>query len=412
MSLRPLVCLVDPHDNGHHPMYAAVYAQALSSLGADVGLIAPEALLKEMPATAPDTVMAVSWDTAPILGNRTLSAEAKACRLWESLGGVLDRGQAVWGRYPDCLLHLFVDSFVTELLPRSVIEEHVHCPFAGLWFKPPRPLGWGVRDHAKRIVRWGRRYQTLRSPLWKTIMLLDTVGSAHLSRGGHPQIVGVPEFSVTALPVVEPPLVSEIRSRAAGRRVCALVGSLEGRKGVRAFLRSAAFAPADEWFFVMAGKAAWDTFDDEIREVLRRLASGPDSRVLLADRWLDDETLNAVVAVSGLLHACYERWPYSSNMLCKAAAFHVPALVADEGYLGRMVRDFGLGITVSSGEHMPARFVAGFAAEVASYAARNAFREGCERYLAANRPEALVDALRSGLVSTLGSRTGRTTSAF
>jgi hypothetical protein len=404
MSLRPLVCLVDPHDNGHHPMYAGVYADALTALGADVGLIAPEALVEAMPATARGAAMVVSWDPAPILRDRALSAEAKACRLWESLGAVLDRGRAVWGRYPDCIVQLFIDSFVTELLPRAVIEENLGCPFAGLWFKPPRPLGWGGRDLAKRIVRWGRRYQTLRSPLWAAILLLDTVGSSHLSCHGRPQVIGVPEFSVTTLPVVEPPLVTEIRRRAAGRRICALVGSLEGRKGVRAFLRSAVVAPADEWFFVMAGKAAWDTFDEESRAALRRLTMEPHSRVLLADRWLDDETLNAVVAASGLLHACYERWPYSSNMLCKSAAFHVPALVADEGYLGRMVRDFGLGMTVPSGEHMPARFVTGFAVEVASYAARHAFREGCDRYLAANRPEALVNALRSVLAVTLGSR--------
>jgi hypothetical protein len=397
MTLRPLVCLVDPHDNGHHPMYAAAYAGALAALDADVRLVVPPALVRAMPSVGTSSAAVVPWEATSILRDSACSAEAKASRLWKSLGGVLDVHSREWNRYPDFVVHLFVDSFVTDLLPRTAIEGRIRCPFAGLWFKPPTPLGWGGRDVAKRIIRCGRRYQALRSPLWASILLLDPVGHGHLSRDGHPQVVGVPEFSVTALPAVMPPLVAEVRRRAAGRRICALVGSVEGRKGVRAFLRTAAAAPADEWFFVMAGKAAWETIEDDLRGEIGRLTSGPDSRVFLVDRWLDDETLNAVIAASGLLHACYEHWPYSSNMLCKAAAFRVPAIVAEEGYLGRMVRAYGLGPTVPSGEQMPARFSAGFADEMASFAAGPAFLEGCGRYLAANRPEALVDALRSGL---------------
>jgi glycosyltransferase involved in cell wall biosynthesis len=166
---------------------------------------------------------------------------------------------------------------------------------------------------------------------------------------------------------------------------------------MRAFLRSAAVAPEDEWFFVIAGKAAWDTFDAESRETLERLRSGTDGRVYLADRWFDDETLNSVVAASGLLHACYDRWPYSSNMLCKAAAFRVPVIAADEGYLGRKTVQYGLGFTVPEGRQMPNRFVKGFAADVASFSARQVFADGCFRYIADNSQDALVSTLRQEL---------------
>ena len=117
----------------------------------------------------------------------------------------------------------------------------------------------------------------------------------------------------------------------------------------------------------------------------------------LADRWFDDETLNAIVAASGLLHACYERWPYSSNMLCKAAAFRVPIIVAEEGYLGRNTVQYGLGFTVPEGRQMPGRFVKGFAADVASFRAQPAFVEGCSKYVADNSPDALVSTLRQDL---------------
>jgi glycosyltransferase involved in cell wall biosynthesis len=396
MSRRPLVCLVDAHDNGHHPMYAAVYATAFAALGADVLLVAPESLVQAMPHLGV-SVSVVPWNVTPILADSNAQADEKSARLWKSLGELLDGNVRETSRYPDYLGLLFVDSFITELLPRSAIDAHVRCPFAGLWFKPPRPLGWSARDVAKRVVRWGRRYASLRSPRWNAILLLDTAGYGYLAHGGQPRIVGVPEFSVASLPAVEPAIVKEIRGHAGGRRICSLVGSLEGRKGVRAFLRSAAVAPEDEWFFVMAGKVAWDTFDAESRETLERLRGGTDDRVYLADRWLDDETLNAVVAASGLLHACYERWPYSSNMLCKAAAFRVPVIVAEEGYLGRKTVHFGLGFIVPDGRQMPGRFMTGFAADVASFAAAPAFVEGCRAYLADNSLDALISTLREDL---------------
>lgn len=397
MSRRPLVCLVDAHDNGHHPMYAAMYATTFATLGADVLLVAPESLAQAMPHLGGAAVTVVPWGTAPILADPTVQADERAMRLWRSLGEVLDANARVMNRYPDYLVHLFVDSFITELIPRSAIDAHVRCPFAGLWFKPPCPLGLSARDITKRIVRWGRRYASLRSPRWAAILLLDTAGYGHLSPAGQPRIVGVPEFSVTALPAVEPAIVKEIRGHAAGRRICSLVGSLEGRKGVKAFLRSAAVAPRDEWFFVMAGKVAWDTIDVDSKQALRRLRSGTDGRVYLADRWFDDETLNAIVASSGLLHACYERWPYSSNMLCKAAAFRVPVIVAEEGYLGRKTVHYGLGFTVPEGRQMPGRFVTGFAADVASFGVQPAFVEGCSEYVADNSPDALVSTLRQDL---------------
>jgi len=397
MSRRPLVCLVDPHDNGHHPMYAAVYATAFAALGADVWLVAPASLVEAMPQAGRDSVTVVPWESAPILADPATQPDQKAERLWKSLGQVLDAAARKASGYPEYLVHLFVDSFITELLPRAAIDANLRCPFAGLWFKPPRPLGWSVRDVAKRIVRWGRRYASLRSPRWDAVLLLDTVGSGHLAPGDQPRIVGVPEFSVDSLPAAEPPIVAEIRRRAAGRRICSLVGSLEGRKGVKAFLRSAAVAPAEDWFFVMAGKAAWDTFDAESKATLEMLRHENDGRVYLADRWFDDETLNAIVAASGLLHACYEHWPYSSNMLCKAAAFRVPVIAAEAGYLGRKTAEYGLGFIVPDGGQMPDRFVSGFAADVASFAARPTFAEGCGRYIAANSPQALIEALWAGV---------------
>ena len=407
MSKRPLVCLVDPYGDGHHPMYAAVYAEACRELGAETWVVAPPSVTDWLSKSGhrADRCVPWEWEDKPV-SRGIARARETATLLWQELGKILDKQATLSGRYPDFLMILYLDSFISEQLSGEVIERHVRCPFAGLWFKPPRPLGWTSRDVAKRFLRWGRRYRSLRSRLWAAIMLLDPEGThAFQQKRNSQRIFRVPEFTVTALPAAEPPLIIEMRDRAAGRSVCSLVGSIEKRKGVRAFLRAAVAAPTSEWYFVIAGKVAWSTFDDELKTLLSDLAGGSDSRVLVADGWLDDETLNSVIADSALLHACYENWPYSSNMLCKAAAFQVPTVASDEGYLSRMVRRYNLGMVVPSPEEMPHLFRSGFSSRVSQIAESADFREGCKAYLLANSPEALTPALRvglQGLVTGLG----------
>lgn len=395
---RPLVCLVEPCDNGHHPMYAAVYSQAFMQLGCDVWLMGPLGLFEAMPApedgSESDRIRRVPWDCTALLHASGMNGHERVTALWASLGQCLECASRLHGRYPDVMVHLYLDSFISEMFPRQVAEASIHCPFAGLWFKPCRPLTWSFRDVAKRVIRAGRRYRLLRSERLMALLLLDTVGQDHLAASGRPQLIAVPEFTTTALPSVESPLVARIRDRAAGRQINSLVGSLEGRKGIKAFLRVAAGAPPDEWLFVMVGKAVPDTFDQETKDLLRNLSEGDAARVLVEDRWLDEADLNAVVAASGLLHVCYEEWPYSSNMLCKSTAYGVPAVGCNEGYIGRAIRTYGLGVAVTSGDDLPGLFVPGFADQIGSLKQSSAFRDGCRRYAEANNPTMLVEAMR------------------
>jgi hypothetical protein len=274
------------------------------------------------------------------------------------------------------------------------VESRIRCPFAGLWFQPPprRPRTW--REAAKRLIRAGRRYPVLRSRRCAGVLLLDASDSGHLPRFGRPHLFEVPEVSVSRLPGAEPELVADIRRRAAGRSIFSLVGSLEGRKGVRPFLEAADVAPVDEWFFVMAGKLQRHTLDPETIRLLDRLTAGRDPRVFLVDGWLEDETLNAIVACSSLVHVYYYDWLYSSNMVCKAAACDVPAIGGVAGYIGRMIREYRLGLQVQAPPELAARFIPGFAAEVAAFRNSAAFRDGCRRYRAANNPTALGSVLR------------------
>jgi glycosyltransferase involved in cell wall biosynthesis len=375
-------------------MYMKGYLDAILKLGCDALVIAPQNMLDQFPA---ETFTRTGcrchvWEPARIFaGGQSPNAIAEA--LWLDLGKALDRSAVECGRYPQLLLHLYFDAFVTELLHPRCIRRSVHCPIAGLWFKPPQPLRPSLRAYAKRLIRYGRRYRVLRSRQCVAVLLLDPDGAASIP-GRMPRILPVPEFTCIAMPDVVPPVVASLQAHSGGRRICSLIGSIDARKGVRAFLDAAATAPADEWCFMMAGTVAWHTFDTETRAQLRQLSERPSCRVMLIDEWLDEQALNALVAESDLLHACYEDWLYSSNMLCKAAAFDTPVIGYEYGYLGRNIHAFQLGVLVPPGTSMASYFARGFAEAVSSLRRSLRFQDGCRRYLTRNRPEALVAALK------------------
>lgn len=382
-------------------MYVAGYLRALLQLGCDVMVIAPRSLLDALPAGPSNgaSVQVVAWDVAERLPLQA-SPEERAEMLWQALGKTLAAEAMASGRYPSMALLVYLDSFITELLRPDIATRTVSCPVAGLWFKPPQSLRFRWREQMRRIVRLGRRYRLFQSPRFAALLLLD--GEAAGSIPVRPaRIIEVPEFTDAALPAARPPLVEAMLKRAGGRRICSLVGSIDTRKGVRGFLEAAAAAPPGQWFFVIAGKVLWDTFDTDVRRSLGGLSDAVRPDLMLVDNWCATETLNAIIAASDLLHACYENWPYSSNMLCKAAALGTPVVACDEGYIGRNVRRFGLGVLVPQGTSLARQFHTGFGETVTSLAASPAFEEGCRQYLAANNIDTLAASVQP-LIEDLG----------
>jgi glycosyltransferase involved in cell wall biosynthesis len=376
-------------------MYAQGYLLALSQLGCDVMVLAPPALLENLavPKGFGQGVTLVAW--AALNDHKAVGdAQAHAELLWESLGTTLSAAAvSAAGRYPDLIVLLYLDAFVTELLPASVIGGHVACPVAGLWFKPPRSGRMRWRERFRRLTRLGRRYRLFQSPLFHALLLLDPEAARIVPGHRRIRIIAAPEFTDASLPQVVPPLLETILHRARGRRICCLVGSIDRRKGVKGFLKAAALAPVTEWFFVMAGRVAWHTFPDEIRDVLHDALSTDGERVMLVDQWIAADTLNAIIQASDLLHACYEDWPYSSNMLCKAAALGTPVIGSPAGYIGRNLSRYELGFTPPPGTQLEGLFVSGFGDLVAAFKRSDAFAAGCRRYLAANDHAALVAAM-------------------
>jgi len=153
-------------------------------------------------------------------------------------------------------------------------------------------------------------------------------------------------------------------------------------------------ADPSEWAFVLAGKLYRQEFDAETLRMLDSLVAGHAPRVLLQDGWMEAAELNDIVARADLLFLCYDRWRFSTNMLCKTAFFRVPSLTCNTGYAGRMVQRYGLGVVVGQRSDLPGLFRGKWlGSEIESLRRSAEFETGCSDYLIMNSLSALGDVL-------------------
>jgi len=383
-------------------MYIAGYWRALRALGCDVIFVGPPRLADAaeaawLPATCEiPTAARVSWDPAANGALHGLSGAVASAILWRSLKDVL-RGRAV-----DLVFLLSLDTFVTEFTPLSAVDA-LPWRFSGLWFRPPSARPLSLREATRRIVRIGRMFQPLQSEKCAPVLVLgEATEIEHLRAFTRHGVVSAPEFSTYGRSSTVSPAVARLLGRIGTRRAVALVGSLEPRKGVREFIRAAAANDGSDWVYVLAGRLYRDHFDRRTLETIEQLANEDGTRLIIHDGWLQACELNDIVAAVDLMFLCYNRWRFSTNFLCKTAAFRVPVLAYRTGYIGRMVRRFGLGVCVrDESEAIGMLHQPELSARIEAIRRSRQFAQGCEAYLALNSVAGVTASL-SALVSETG----------
>jgi glycosyltransferase involved in cell wall biosynthesis len=153
------------------------------------------------------------------------------------------------------------------------------------------------------------------------------------------------------MPSTEDALAKRIREAARGRTVVATLGSLSRRKGVLALCKAAERLSAEPFLFVFAGKYEEESFTAAERLVLESLLRDPPANCICHFEALPDEgAFNALVSVADILTVVYEHFPYSSNLVTKAALFRKLLIGTDQGCIGERIRRFELGVTVREGD--------------------------------------------------------------
>lgn len=332
--------IVDPFSEGHHAMYLGIFADHLVARGYKVTVLtaSPQEVLPFLRGAA-GKVELVPW--IPKLSLRFESFKLNA--LWKPLEQWLNTGYSIrlavrnGATAPSRLLITWLDSFLGSSINSFWVDSFLAIPWAGVYFHP--------RSYRRKGE--SRKEALLASKHCYGVLVLDEgIISQIKSEFKETAISWVPDFTVAE--VVErhqrSNVAIEVLRRANGRKVMALVGSIEPRKGAELFWETVAFDESGEFFYVMAGHIYRHLFSNSAINKLQHLSTSASDRFMMIDRRLStEEEFNSIVEVSDVLFACYVDFPHSSNLLSKAAAYNVPILVTNKDLMGERVMRWHLG---------------------------------------------------------------------
>jgi glycosyltransferase involved in cell wall biosynthesis len=224
-----------------------------------------------------------------------------------------------------------------------LFRPSVHYPSLG---SPRTRWQEWVRDVRKAILY---RLMLLNKTL-RVVLTLDPYFPAHAARhywnGG--KVAAVPDPAHP--PVNTTAEESEAADRVPAQRTMFLLfGYLTERKGVLALLEALRMIPSNiaaQAAVVLAGKID-PAIRPEVEEMSRRLElEQPDLWLHLEDRWVSSGELDALIRRCDVVLAPYQRFVGSSGVLLWAARAGKPLLTQDFGLLGRLARDYRLGLAV------------------------------------------------------------------
>ncbi len=332
------IVIADGAWGGHHAMYLKTIGRILSEEGHQVTALCPSP--NEMADYSAyyfsnDDV----WMPPSIL--KRFFPPIECLSRWLHLSRTLRKVSAS-GSKPDLVLIAWLDIFLcSRAIPAWLVDIMFPHKWSGIYFHP--------RYH--RIMKQRRKPLDLEGLVRKSrfacsLAVLDAGVNDKMQLGDKPVFV-MPDFS-DELPADEKfSLAEEIRNKAGGRKIIALLGGLSRRKGLLTLLEIAKHAITKKYYFVFAGRLVEQTFSRSEQDEVRAFFAAPASNCFVYDDSIEtDGQFNALVNVCDVVFAMYQDFPHSSNLVTKAASFGKNLLVSTGGYMEEVVTQYNLGEAV------------------------------------------------------------------
>lgn len=259
---------------------------------------------------------------------------------------------------PSFVFNMYMDMYPGVSRRWNQFEEINNFPWAGIRFVPSEDL---AESYYSQIALKG-------------MCLLDSKVCEQLSHKYLDKVFEyLPDITETALPPVRTQLVQEIESKAHGRKIVFMGGTIGGNKNLVSWYQLITLADAQKYYFVQIGEILENNLTPEDLAALFTIQQNPPENLFIKAEYLPDEAMfNEIIQASDVIFAVYRNFKISSNMPGKAASFNKPILVAKGYLMGRRVEEYEIGLAVvendvtamrdalnqliSHGEQMKSRF--------------------------------------------------------
>jgi glycosyltransferase involved in cell wall biosynthesis len=349
--MKKTIAIVDTLWAGHHPTYFKLFCEIAIGCGHKVVALSPA--VAEMTAwkdqhkyTSAQLEILSCGEIAPLdFPIRFIGSLLTTGKRW------LNIKRTLRGVMPDLVFFPWLDSYLNVLQFPCFHKTIFPFNWSGIYFHPIY----------LRVKCANRFRQMIRETTVKIFKSNRCLGVAVLDEGissslqellGDKPVTVIPDVADNSAPDYDYSVIKEIKAKAKNRKIVLLAGSLEKRKGVLTLLETAAYSPAEGFFFVFAGRLSENTFSENELGLIEQLAASPPENCFFHFQEIPGEAqFNALIAVSDVVFACYDNFPHSSNMLSKAALFKKPIIVSRQYCMGEMVNKYGLGVTTDEGDY-------------------------------------------------------------
>ena len=351
------IALIDTHQGGHHLTYLRFFTKSLLELGYRVMTFCPEPtevskwitrncakqahLLYAFKAQEPKPIQ------LPIIGR--LPQPLTVLIRWRYAAATIQNASSKVGNSPDLVFFTWIDNYLSHYLTHHIVDQIFPYNWSGLYVHPSHlrfkrrllPIRRDPLSHSA----------ILQSSRCRAVAVLNEDIVEELQDKIKSPVITFPDVADESPPDLNFPIAKQVREKAGVRKVIGLLGSLNKRKGFLTLLEVAQKAMGEDWFFVFAGPLSKHDFShQELTRIQTIVQSNPSNCLFHFESIPDGAPFNALVNECDILFAAYENFPYSSNILTKAAVFKKPVVVSDTFCIGTRVRKFKLGLSIPEGD--------------------------------------------------------------
>jgi hypothetical protein len=346
MPSQRIIALYDANRHGHHTTYLRLFSKQFLEMGYETWLFCqdPEEIARWVSdkCNADAARRLVCFAIAPLPKTSIFNWWTLGAFNWLRSAREIEHAVVAKRERPDLVFFLKLDDFSKGILSTTFLDYVVRFDWAGMIIHLRFPVSFGPRRVIDGICRPLSIY---RSKYCKGVGILQEDRDAMLRQRTKKRIVIFPDITDHAKPL-QTKLTERIMCAAKGRTIIGLIGGQDRRKGSFDILNVARACQNRDWFFLLVGKMNHPKSDAELNRLQNMIADrGKWTNCFFHFSSIPNEgEFNAIIDLCDIIFAVYRNFPFSSNIMTKAALFKKPILVAKGGLMAKRLRrdPFGL----------------------------------------------------------------------